>query len=216
MKYLENILLYTLVFVMTASVVFLVTMVGAASFDAVKGTLSPKADPIVRVLVKGGSGTAFHIGNGNFLTASHVASEGTVSLVVNDGEVPAEVVWTNKAYDVTLLRAIDPVSVNILPLNCTPLSQGMKVHGIGYPKFGRFEINLTLAGKPQSHGPWKIVYPMSGQLLWGMSGGPSIRSGEAVGVNVGVDIQQIGMGGTVTNVSMVVPMYEVCKLLNMR
>ena len=142
-----------------------------------------------------GSGT--HIGDGFVLTAAHVvAANKTVTVEGDNGSsYEAEVLWTNTAFDVSLVRIAGNASVGVSPLSCAPNFIGQKVQAFGNPMgvafvYTKGEVN----GAARQHGAWKRVVPLDMTTIYGQSGGGIIdEAGNVVGVTVGLLPTQFGI-----------------------
>lgn len=91
------------------------------------------AGPVFRVNVALGHGSGVAIGNGLVLTAAHVVGDAaTVKLKAENGrEISADVLWTNKAHDVALLRVAEDVAT--ADLNCRMPKRGQTIVAAGSP-----------------------------------------------------------------------------------
>jgi S1-C subfamily serine protease len=149
------------------------------------------ASATLYISVEKGHGSGVHIGNGLVLSAWHVVDEqeNITAKDTNGVTHNAEVMWSNKTYDVALLRISDFKNVSQRSLSCRYLDKGEQLSFEGNPF--SFEI-LTSWGRVSKSeireiGDWKEAYVIDGTLGPGMSGGPAydIR-GYVVGINVGV------------------------------
>lgn len=203
---------------------FLKTLLAAALLSLSVPSLAAQSDPVVKVVVEGGHGSGSHLGNGFILTAAHVASEGIVRIRTDqDEERQAEVLWSSKAYDISLLKYIQsetPLDIGSLPLPC----------GIGVPAVGErirargnpFDIDgVQTTGtvakrflKPE--GPWRSVFIADMSVLPGMSGGPVLDDDNRIrGVIVGMLGRGSAFGGPMGSFGLayIVPTEVVCNLL---
>jgi serine protease Do len=157
-----------------------------------------------------GHGSGVHIGNGMILTAWHVVDdEDKISVTDSNGKSHAtEVMWSNKPYDVALLRVNDFKTLKARALSCRYLDQGEQLSFEGSP------INFNLVktwGKVSKSQiaaifDWKEAYLIDGTLAPGMSGGPALdQRDNVVGINVGL------MNNL--NFVTIVPSRTVCALL---
>ena len=139
------------------------------------------------VIADRGTGTAFHIGRGCWISAAHVATAPLIRLVVHDGSIRGAVVGRlHPSRDIALLRG--PIVRYALPLSTRPPKPHEPVWGVGFP------------GNSRRYGQ---VVPMSGHihvntgddgLIWiegmafgGHSGSPLLDgSNRVVGMVVGV------------------------------
>ena len=71
-----------------------------------------------------------------------------------------------------------------------------------------------VAGTEISMGPWASVIPVDGAIAGGMSGGGAFDAdGDLIGINVGMMIQQLGLGSSSVGISVIVPGSAICGLL---
>jgi hypothetical protein len=73
--------------------------------------------------------SAVHIGNGYYLTSTHILRKDQQELVVKTSlgqTLVLDLIWSSKAYDISLLYAPDNqlVSIQHYELNCEPLNIG--------------------------------------------------------------------------------------------
>jgi S1-C subfamily serine protease len=166
-----------------------------------------------------GHGSGVHIGNGYIVTAAHVV-EDNATMQITDSlghKHTGAVLWSNKTYDVALIRVPDFAGIRPAKLTCSPLMRvGMHVSAVGNPL--NLE-NITTWGKISSdireRGPWKLSVIADMTIAPGMSGGPVFdQMGEVVGIVVGVAIMPNNMGIVAPfAVSYLVPSEAVCSLL---
>lgn len=173
--------------------------------------------PTVKIVKTNGHGSATNIGNGYFITAAHVVgSDVNVDIKTSSGATSqAEVIWSSTKYDVALMRsAIE--GVGIADLECRTPQRGESIRLSGNP------INLeyidtygVVAGDAMFDvGPWSESIPINAAIAPGMSGGGAFdNDGDLIGVNVGVMVMQVGMGGGPVGLGYVVPSSVVCMLM---
>lgn len=205
-------------------------LVGAIIVDIANYRLRPTTDSVVEVLVrdKGGNplghGSGSYIGDGWYLTASHVA-KGTNSIVIkhqNGVEVNVADIKLDEKRDVALLFVgAEPNLIPSATLYCGIRNVGEDVYAKGYPMdLGLVETKGVISSKPTEWNRWQNVYRTDVALGPGMSGGPVFdNNGFQVGVNVGVALMPIGFGATTFGVNLIVPSKEVCdfkKELNLK
>ncbi|MEY9198655.1 S1-C subfamily serine protease [Sinorhizobium fredii] len=198
----------------------LVLAATAAVYPAYGVSKPATATSVVKVMLKGGHGSGVHIGNGYYLSAAHVTKDAkSVSLKTSNGrELPAEVLWSNPQYDITLLHAAsDNVAASRLSCGLAAVGDGIKASGnpIAVEFVSAFG---QIGGMPREAGPWKSVYVTNITTVMGMSGGPVFDdSGEVIGINVGVMAAGLQHGNAVspslTGFGFVVPSSEVCRLM---
>src|SRR5690554_3199096 len=67
----------------------------------------PATGSVMKLSADKGHGSAVHIGSGYILSAAHVVPDGVKEMTAkldDDSEHTAEVLWTNAAHDIALLR----------------------------------------------------------------------------------------------------------------
>ena len=131
------------------------------------------------------SGTAFHIGNGRFLTAHHVidGQPPFVALLHGDQVLPAMVLGSDPAVDMALLEAVRPDSASDIPAvamrNPAPADVGSPVQLVGYPQGGP----LTVSYGGLVSRVWEDEILTTASAAGGNSGGPMFDAcGEVLGV----------------------------------
>lgn len=169
----------------------------------------PMAGYSVKIDVPEGHGSGVHIGRGYILTAAHVADKGGAEVQFDNGQKrPAQLLWSNTAYDVALLLIDDP-ALEAAPLACDEPRVGAVFRAYGNP--GNIDFVSTagsVVGGLRQHGPWKQVVVVDATIIPGMSGGGLIANGRVVGLSVGV----MAAGG-LTGIGYAVPGSAICKLL---
>ena len=180
--------------------------------------IAPRLDlPTVKIVKTNGHGSATNIGNGYFITAAHVVGSDTiVDIKTSSGATSqAEVIWSSTKYDVALMRS-DIEGVGVADLECRTPQRGESIRLSGNP------INLeyidtygVVAGDAMFDiGPWSESIPINAAIAPGMSGGGAFdNDGDLIGVNVGVMMMQVGMGGGPVGLGYVVPSSVVCMLM---
>lgn len=175
------------------------------------------ADAMVKIMTDGGHGSGFHIGGGYLITANHVVMKAdTVSLKTSlGGQAKAEVLWTNKAHDIALLRVEGPLDLAVAPLSCRVPDVGEDIMAKGNPASDEFiTVWGKIAGGERAFGPWRSVVVTDIATVPGQSGGPVLdSSGNVIGVTVGVLTAPIGFGVSLVGVGYAVPGKAVCDLL---
>jgi S1-C subfamily serine protease len=180
------------------------------SLSFVPSKKSMASSTLYIALGSGGHGSGVHIGNGLVLTAWHVVDdENDIKAKDTKGvEHDTELMWSNKTYDVALLRIKDFKKLQSRSLSCRYLDQGEQLSFEGNP----FNFDtLTSWGKVSKSAittvaDWKEAYIIDGTLGAGMSGGPAIDGyGYVVGLNVGMLNN--------TNFVTIVPGRTICALL---
>lgn len=176
----------------------------------------PMATSVVYVVMKDGHGSGVSIGAGYVITAAHVAKDGVLKIKNSLGvEQDAEVLWINEVYDIALLKASKPEQFAVSNLACRAPNIGEEITAEGSPlrtEFTKFWGHAN--GAPMKFGPWGEVFSMDMTVLPGISGGPIFdKSGNVVGIAVGVAMLPLGMSNSVTGIGYGVPTSTVCKLL---
>lgn len=189
------------------------------TLSAVARTADPveKAGAVVKVQMDGGHGSGVHIGNGYVLSAAHVVKDlQTVTLKSDLGDIQeAEILWTNKTYDVALLRAKRPGRLGAAHLSCREPKTGELIRLQGSPLSNEFLTTRGfVAGKVREHEHWKAVVPTDVMIGWGMSGGPALDArGNVVGLGVGIMLRGMGMSVVALGIAYVVPGDVICGLM---
>lgn len=138
------------------------------------------------------TGTAFYIGDEQFLTAEHlVRTDRTVRLVNGDRAIEAEVVASSSAADVALLAARDREAVAELRAltfgDTTDLRPGQEVASVGYPLMVVSEPSITrgIVSRVYNDPELGMVMQTDASINIGSSGGPIIDTcGNVVGMTV--------------------------------
>lgn len=202
----------TLAIVVAGAVLF-----GSLAYGAYHGTPKPPAASFsVKIDFPDGHGSGSHIGNGYIITAAHVVDGRDPKVVTDTGAThDAKVLWSNKDFDVALLRIADFGDIRSVTLSCAELLPGTNYVAYGNPGDIDFVHSAgEVVGKAEKRGPWSEVATVTGAIAQGMSGGGVLVSGRLTGVTVGV--QAVALGGKYPNMSgfgYVVPGSAVCELL---
>lgn len=145
---------------------------------------------VVQVVTDTGSGTAFAIGNGEFLTAAHVIDGAReLSLRTSASEASAEVIGAESDTDIAILRSdiagVDPVEFGRL----AELAAGQGLAVAGYPAFVEDEPSVVsgllskIVEDPQLG--FGTFIQTDAAVNPGNSGGPMFNEcGEVVGMAV--------------------------------
>ncbi len=165
-----------------------------------------------------GHGSGVHIGNGYIVTAAHVTTDNKTMKITDDTgvEQTGKVLWSNKSYDVALLRIEDFKHVKRSKLECAAGMQiGDFIEGVGNPTDLLFVHTWgRVATQPFAHEPWESAFAVDMTVVPGMSGGPVLnRAREVIGVMVGLSIFPLMQSITATGIGYVVPSSVVCSLL---
>lgn len=194
----------------------------AAAVLVVGGVMiAPETNPnqagsVAKIMDKSGHGTAVYVGKNFWITAAHVVGDlGEMTIKTDDGrEIKAEVLWSNVARDVALVRA-DGSGVTVANLECRTPQTGEAVRMVGNPMSLE---NITtwghIAGEARSFGPWLRIVPVDGSLGPGMSGGAMFDAdGDFVGINVGMAMMQLGLGAAPMGIAATVPGSVICEAM---
>lgn len=175
---------------------------------------APRAMSSVIVSDPVGHGSGVHIGNGFILTAAHVVEDRSDMEVTDDQgrSQAALVMWSNKAYDVALLRIDDASGLETSPLRCNVrLNIGDQVSAIGNPVNLKFiHVWGRVASVPSERRPWKSSILADMTIAPGMSGGGVFdKAGNLIGLAVGI----AATGPVVYAISYIVPIDAACILM---
>ncbi|PDT79940.1 serine protease [Sinorhizobium sp. BJ1] len=205
-------LLYASAFLATAAAAFFAP--DAAAY--INPSNKPATSSVVKVIVSDGHGSAVHIGNGSFLTSTHVVEgKKTVSLKTSSGKtLGARVLWSNKEYEIAMLTA-NGAGVDVSNLTCREAEVGEPIRAVGNP----IELEFVsawgrISGARREIGPLKSAYVSDLTTVMGMSGGPVFdMSGDIIGINAAVQLASIEGSTTLTGFGFVVPSKDICALL---
>ena len=147
-------------------------------------------------------GTAFYIGNGEWVTNHHVVdAASSVALVNGPTRLGATVVGSLPGYDLALLRARPPASVRTLAFVAARPALASELMVVGFPAYVESTPSVT-RGVVSKHGPFSTHYPgRSGTVVQvdapvnpGNSGGPIVDNcGAVIGVaTFGYDTTRAG------------------------
>jgi len=170
--------------------------------------------------------SAVYIGDGYFLTATHILDEDQYQLVMetNIGQkLVGDLLWSSDWHDISLFFSPDYDSVNIesYELNCSELSIGDELQFVGNPTNLDF-VNTwgrVSAEKIEVLGMWKAALPVNGTILPGMSGGAVINEqNQLKGINVGTlkavsGVTPLGPQRSFTGISYIVEASDICFLM---
>lgn len=171
-----------------------------------------------KIQINGGHGSGVHIGKGYIITAAHVVKDAPkVTVKSIDGSTEdAEVLWSNAAYDVAMLRV--KTDGPFAPLVCdAPPQIGDVVVAVGNP--GPLEFIYSFGNVSSSIAPrheLRATYIASLAISAGSSGGPVFdNQGRVVGIAVAVAVTNLGgMFPSQNGLAYVVPAYRgICTLM---
>lgn len=194
----------------------LVLAATAAVYPAYGVSAPKQASSVVKIVVPHGHGSAVHIGDGAFLTSTHVVEgKKTVSLKTSDGKtIGAKVLWYNKEYEVALLSA-NGAGIGSSDLTCRVAEVGEPIRAAGNPIELEFVSSWGhISGSAREIDPLKSVYVTDIATVMGMSGGPTFdRDGNVIGITVAAQTARLGENTTLTGFGFVVPSSDVCRLM---
>ena len=175
------------------------------------------AHSTVMVKKDAGHGSGVHVGDGYILTAAHVvayAKKLTIEDEFNRIYKP-EVMWSNNAYDVALLKIPATNRIQSSELICRDPKIGDPITVTGNPLDLRDITHAGLiSGKAQKYGQWKEVILTNVSVMFGMSGGPVFDVHKRViGIMVGFMDVSLGISPSWTDFSTIVPGSVICRLL---
>lgn len=187
----------------------------SSHFIAYGLTIAPPAvaSPHLKVSDPLGHGSGVHIGNGYVLTAAHVVGANKI-MTVTDSErrvLAGEVLWSNAAYDVALLKLPGAAYVETASLSCAPNYVHQRVSVYGNPQDLEFVFTSgQVNGVARKWAIWRELVPVDITIIPGQSGGAAIDDlGNVVGIAVGVMIWQYGLTGQ----GFIVPGSVICQLM---
>lgn len=194
-----------------------ISIILAVSLGAVEPPQVHKAGSVVKIIEGKSHGSGVHIGDGFIVTAAHVIGEAKeTEIKLDDGATrKAEVLWSNKAYDIALVRT----SANDLSashLSCRVPYTGEAITARGNPTILEFVSAYgRVAGSERKFGTWQSVFVTDITTVPGMSGGGVFdEAGNLVGITVGVLTAPAGgMFPSLSGFGTAVPGATVCKLM---
>ena len=152
------------------------------------------SEAVYQVHTNDGIGTAFYIGNDEWLTAAHVVeNQTTVTLRRGSSSLTASVLGTNSDADLALLQGKGD---NLSPIAFGSLSEigpGHPVFSVGYPVYVASEPSVTsgVLSRIEPHPDLGTVVVTDAAVSPGNSGGPLLnRCGGVIGLVVGKRVGQ--------------------------
>ena len=158
------------------------------------------------------TGTAFYIGNGEWITNHHVVETASTAALVHSGtRLTANVAGSLPGYDLALLRVQPPASVGALSFASARPPVASNVSVVGFP-FGVSSTPSLTSGVVSKHAPFSeftfldgegVVLQTDAEINPGNSGGPIVDDcGNVAGVATfkfftasdGRDLDGIGFG----------------------
>lgn len=196
-----------------AALLLLALLASCASFDDV----SRQATATVYIgTPETGHGSGVIVGPNRVLTAYHVVSDVSPTIVFADGtkrEANPNVVWAKEKLDLALIE-VDTTGFAPAPIDCRPQSQGTQVVVYGNP----LKLpNIATWGHIASRSPWPGEdardHPTDildvGILPGNSGGGVFLPDGKLVGI-----IQMVAVfRGSATGLGMAIPSSAFCSLL---
>lgn len=186
--------------------------------EAVSSDSPPKANSVVRVKYEKSHGSGVHIGNGYIITAAHVLDKKGKEPVVKDqfNRVrKAEIMWSNSAYDIALLRVKDYNDLSFSRIACDVPAVGEAIESWGYPlKVSQSVFRGSVSTEVTEYDDWRVAFTVDMSLNPGMSGGPAFdHKGDVIGINAGMAILGTGFSFTTVGIGYIVPGKVVCDLM---
>ncbi|KRB22661.1 S1 family peptidase [Mesorhizobium sp. Root172] len=167
-----------------------------------------------------GHGSGVSLGHGVFLTAGHVTEDATsLTVKTRAGKSgTAEVLWSNHAYDVSIIYVEALKDEPGSPMACAATTIGEDITIVGNPlntefatSWGRISsLEKTGLENLDGKGLWRSLVTMDATAAPGVSGGPIFdKDGEIVGILVSGAVSDRGTFGY----SYMVPSTAICRLL---
>jgi len=170
-----------------------------------------------------------YIGNGYFLTASHILGKDQTQLVMETSlgqRLVADLLWSSHQYDISLLHSkdYDQVSIDHYDMNCGKVELGQELVFVGNPTHLNFIYTWGRVSSDaiQVPGMWKRAIPVNATILPGMSGGAVLdTNGNLKGINVGTMTAITGMSPlgpqvSFTGISYIVEASDICFLMGIK
>lgn len=205
-----------------AALVFMCSvLMGAAFVTGASRVPSDLAASAVRVELPEGHGSGVHLGNGFFLTAGHVTETASlVTVVSRDGEeFPADVLWANHAFDVSLVYVPQLAGLPSAKLSCAANYVGQPIAIVGNPLSTEFAQSwgyVSATGRTglehlDARGLWRRLVTLDATAAPGVSGGPvyDAATGDVTGILVAGAVSSRGAFGY----SYMVPAETICHVM---
>ncbi len=157
------------------------------------------SEAVYQVHAGDGLGTAFYIGNDEWLTAAHVIKgQQSVTLRRGGNSLTASVVGSNLAADLALLRASGSGIRALRFGNLSDIGPGHRVFGVGFPVYVASEPSVTsgVLSRTESRADLGTLIVTDAALNPGNSGGPLLNEcGQVIGLVVQkiVDVEVEGL-----------------------
>jgi len=180
------------------------------------GKISQARESTLTVFVPGGHGSGFLISSDGYaITNEHVVKQAKFvkARLANGREVLADVVRTDSALDVALLKLREANLPAIAFSEGNPPTVGDEVYAIGTPRDPKLDITLT-KGIVSSYRDFRnLKYIQSDvQIHPGNSGGPLVNNkGEVVGIST----MGLQIGGASQNLNFFIPIQDAFRTLNL-
>jgi serine protease Do len=220
-----NIRIYYFIYAILTAV--LIATISLFNYNAINNS-EEKSIPVVLAYNKEqtGKSSAVYIGDGYFLTATHILSEDQKALVMetDSGQrFVADLIWSSTSYDISLLYSKNYEQVNIThyKISCDGVELGQELQFIGNPTNLNFVHTWgKVAADPlQIPDMWRRVIPVNATILPGMSGGAVLDSnGKLRGINVGTltavsGMSPLGPQVSFSGISYIVESSDICFLM---
>ncbi len=157
-------------------------------------TMADIQDSVFQIILNGPSGvelgTAFYIGDGEFLTAAHLVTGYTRARLRNAvADFPATVTAIDPRNDLALLRAGEPPGEPLRFQNSAGIRPGQAVAAVGYPLFEDYQASITggLISRLIDDPAFGLLIQTDAPINRGNSGGPLV---DQCGVVVGMAFEK--------------------------
>ena len=133
-------------------------------------------------------GTAFYIGNGDYLTAAHLVADTTAVRLRNSGaDLPATVIAIDQRSDLALLHSAESPSEPLQFRDSADIWPGQVVAAVGYPLYEEYSASITggLISRLIEDRTLGLLIQTDAPINRGNSGGPLVdQCGRVVGMAV--------------------------------